>query len=310
MDFFQFDLSRPVLFYKGGEFSTKTAWRHQSMFHQGDYELIYCLQGTLYLTVGEQNLTVQQHDLLIIPPFTKLVGFKDSPAVDFLWLHFFSQTPVKTLQQFPTEPLSQREKYQVVFPALFTAPDHKQTTILLHQLLTKANNLLAEEEKDFLLAAFLIRLFGSYLETTKQLATESPIETVKEWIRANISSDLTVTEIAEHAQLTPDHLTRLFKKYTGLTTLQYLNQQKIKVAQLLLMKTDLSIKEIAKAAYFNSDKVFMRQFKKEFGSSPTAYRHLHQVIHHNNPTIDPQIPVPKKIAEQFFHLPENGNLTE
>ncbi|WP_040536914.1 AraC family transcriptional regulator [Schleiferilactobacillus shenzhenensis] len=317
MQYFPFHLTRPVLFYKGGEFSTPDPWQHRAVYHKGDYELIYCLKGPFYLLVGEREHAIQAHDVFIVPPFTKVVGARQSTdPVDFFWLHFFSQqeeVPFQAGSDFGEAlPVADTASPQIVLPMQFPAPDDQRLVVRLHEILaerlpqtTKAS----VDERDFLTSALLVELFKSYANA-HQASVNDRMNYLREWIRANISSTLTVADIAQAVHLNADYLTRLFKENTGMTTLQYLNHLKIEVAQVLLVHTELAIKEVAQAAYFNDPKVFMRHFKAATGLSPSEYRTANSRIHLNNPHVDPQIPIPKRIADTINYIPENGDIPE
>lgn len=317
MLFSTFTLSKTLLFYKGGEFKDEGPWQHKEMFHKGDYELIFCINEPLYLEVGQKRLVLHKNEILIVPPFTKMVGYKKSTDIDFYWLHFFSQQPeqllnVQAQDLFPrvqNKDTDHTDK-ELYLPLVFKLVDADQTTILIHQILSIHNELSFIEERDYLVSALLIQLYNTYWHNFDPDNESSRIDNVKEWIRANITNDLTVAEIADKVHLNPDYLTRLFKKYTGMSTLKYLNHIKIEVATLLLIRTEMSIKEIAYNSYFNDPKVFMRKFKAEMGLSPSEYRKCNNSIHLNNPHVDPQIPIPKRIADSIDYIPENGSLPE
>ncbi|MCH5462857.1 AraC family transcriptional regulator [Secundilactobacillus sp. HBUAS58055] len=318
MLFSTFTLSKTLLYYKGGEFKADGPWKHKEMFHKGDYELIFCIKDPLYLQVGNERLTLRQNEILIVPPFTTMVGYKKSANVDFYWVHFFSQQQEKMLNVQAQDLFSKIQNKdsdhtdkQLYLPMQFKLVDYEQTTILIHQILSIHNELSFIEERDYLVSALLIQLYNSYWHHFDLSDDESSrIDYVKEWIRANISNTLTVAEIAEKVHLNPDYLTRLFKHCTGMSTLKYLNHIKIEVATLLLIRTEMSIKEIAYNSYFNDPKVFMRRFKSEMGLSPSEYRKSYNLIHLNNPHVDPQIPIPKRIADSIDYIPENGSIPE
>lgn len=50
---------------------------------------------------------------------------------------------------------------------------------------------------------------------------------IMEWIRINICNDLSVLSVASHFSMNPDYLSRLFAKYLGMGTKQYINLQRI-----------------------------------------------------------------------------------
>jgi AraC-like DNA-binding protein len=95
------------------------------------------------------------------------------------------------------------------------------------------------------------------------------------YIDQNISGKLPIKELADLDCLSADHFTRSFKKIIGHTPNRYINLKRIEKAELLLITTDLSIKEIAEKTGFNSVSFFNRVFKKITGSSPMAYKRIH-----------------------------------
>ncbi|GEP74313.1 AraC family transcriptional regulator [Weissella thailandensis] len=315
MLFSTFTLDKTMLFYKGGEFISNQHWQHKQMFHQGDYEVIICIKGPIYLEIEQQHVTLNAHDVLVIPPFTPFGGFRKSDdLVDFYWLHFFSQYKEKIFTSTVTELIdhmqSVTDKHQkIALPRHFTLENDQQILILVHQMLSINNQLSYIDERDYLTSTLLIYLFKEFL-SQNQTDERSKINYIKEWIRVNISATLSVAEISTHVHLNPDYLTRLFKKYTGMTTLQYLNHLKIEVASLLLIRTEMSIKQIATAAYFTDPKVFAHKFKSTTSLSPTDYRKSYRLVHQNNPHIDPQIPIPKRIEDILDYIPENGDLPD
>lgn len=312
MQFFSFNLNKTVVYYKGGEFMSESPWQHKPMYHTGDYELILGLSGQVHLKIDEDIITVNPYDALLIPPYTHFFGCSPSDHVDFYWLHFFSQDQLNHFEADENETVSTfitktNDDKQIILPKKFHLHDYEQITVLIHQILSLHTELSYIEERDFLTSALLIELSKSYIAQHDPDDANSRINYLKEWIRANMSSHLTVAEIAEQVHLNVDYLTRLFKKYEGITTLQYINHLKIEVATLLLIRTELSINEIAESSYFNDPKIFMRHFKHATGLSPTQYRNTFNIIHLNNPHIDPQIPLPKHLSDSIDTIPYNGN---
>ncbi|GHP14235.1 transcriptional regulator [Lentilactobacillus fungorum] len=317
MLFSTFTLEKTLLYYKGGEFIAHGPWKHRRMYHKGDYELILCIKGPIYLQINDQRFTLKAHEVLIVPPFTTFYGYQNSENdVDFYWLHFFSQHKEDAFNsdedEMTTEVKANKNKKRKIFlPMYFKLNDYEEATILIHQILSIHNELSFIEERDYLVSALLIQLYKSYFNRPDANSEDSTrINYMKEWIRANMSSTLTVAEIADRVHLNPDYLTRLFKRCTGMTTLQYLNHVKIEVATLLLVRTEMPIKQVADNSYFNDPKVFMRRFKSEMGLSPREYRKSYNLIHLNNPHVDPQIPIPKRIADSIDYIPENGDIPE
>jgi YesN/AraC family two-component response regulator len=74
------------------------------------------------------------------------------------------------------------------------------------------------------------------------------------------------------ANLTKDHLIRLFKKQMGCTPAKYINQKKIEKAQLIILMENISLKNVAYKLGFENISYFIRLFKKITGETPSTYR--------------------------------------
>jgi AraC family transcriptional regulator len=69
----------------------------------------------------------------------------------------------------------------------------------------------------------------------------------------------------------PSHLTRLFKKATGLTPHRYLIMIRVDRARRLLLSTDESIAEVAAHVGFADQSHLNRHFKRIVGITPGAF---------------------------------------
>lgn len=109
-------------------------------------------------------------------------------------------------------------------------------------------------------------------ELTQQETSESPVEKVKKLIVENLSTELSREELAKQVFMSPDYLTKLFKKETGMSLSDYIIHKRILLARQLLADTDLSMVEIAQRAGFSYSSYFARIFKKKVGKTPQQYR--------------------------------------
>lgn len=84
--------------------------------------------------------------------------------------------------------------------------------------------------------------------------------------------DWTLRDIAERVHLDPSHLVRLFKSGTGLPPLAYLARLRAEKAASLLLRTDLSIGQIATNVGWGDPSYFALRFKSHFGLTAREYR--------------------------------------
>jgi AraC family transcriptional regulator len=93
-------------------------------------------------------------------------------------------------------------------------------------------------------------------------------------MNANIQRKITLPEMAELTNLSPNHFCRLFKSETGLPPLQYLTKLRMEKARHLLVTSFLNIKQIMAMTGYDarSRGNFGKQFRRYFGIIPTQYR--------------------------------------
>lgn len=83
---------------------------------------------------------------------------------------------------------------------------------------------------------------------------------------------LTIDSLAAHVNISPRHFKRRFKKATGQSPLQYLQQIRIEAGKERLEKTRETISEITYQIGYEDSSTFRRLFKRQVGVSPKAYR--------------------------------------
>lgn len=104
----------------------------------------------------------------------------------------------------------------------------------------------------------------------------SVVERAKRFIADQLGEhDLSREDVANHVYLNPDYLTRLFKKETGMSISDYLQQQRMEYAKGLLAHTEQSVSDIAVASGYSNLSYFSTIFKKATGFTPADYRRIH-----------------------------------
>lgn len=122
-------------------------------------------------------------------------------------------------------------------------------------------------------------LFDSMIRSYCELAREfnqkrySPtVERIINYIFYHLSTPLTPKQIAEAFNYTSVYISRLLKKETGYSTVQYIKQKRISLAKTFLLLNDMSLEEIAIALGYEDYNYFCRVFKQVENMSPAQYR--------------------------------------
>ncbi len=105
---------------------------------------------------------------------------------------------------------------------------------------------------------------------------EDVIGECSRFIKEHIDENISVTEIAGRVGLSPEHLTRLFRKGTGYSIKEYLIREKVEASKMFLRTTLLSVTEIAGHVGYDNYSNFIKIFKKYVGCSPVEYRKIQE----------------------------------
>ncbi|AWY43922.1 helix-turn-helix domain-containing protein [Pseudomonas putida] len=95
---------------------------------------------------------------------------------------------------------------------------------------------------------------------------------VKQLILEHLGEPLEVTELALACSLSRSHFSRAFKCSTGLSPQDWIRQQRIARAKLLIRHTDLSLTQISLECGFCDQAHFCHMFTRSEGINPFAWR--------------------------------------
>ena len=87
---------------------------------------------------------------------------------------------------------------------------------------------------------------------------------------------VSLEQVSKIAYMGNTKLKTTFREYFGCSVSDYIIHKRMNQAQHLLLVTDLSISEIAKAVGYQRPDSFTKQFSKVIGLLPTAYRNMGQ----------------------------------
>ena len=97
-------------------------------------------------------------------------------------------------------------------------------------------------------------------------------KTVSEYLTSNVSEKISVTELADKFHVSQKHLQHAFKGVYGMSVYIYMRNLKMKEAARKILKTNLSITEIATYYGYDNPSKFSVAFQKVMGETPLNYR--------------------------------------
>jgi AraC family transcriptional regulator, arabinose operon regulatory protein len=241
-------------------------WRE--MDYVPDYNKFYFIQdGEGWLKIGDQEYYPQPGQLFLMPAgILQSYSTISSRTFTKYWCHF-------------TIKMGEINLFDVLdLPHFVDVADNNKLTELFKQLL--------EEQHTHDLAAclrrnsILMQIVAYYLETAnvheikykRGGASLRNFSNVLAYIQNHIHEVISTEELAEKLHYSPAYFTKMFKKYTGLAPIQYINKARLDKAKMLLKTTDMMVSEIAASTGFCDIFYFSKSFKKYTGFSPSDYR--------------------------------------
>ncbi|MEM9509003.1 MAG: AraC family transcriptional regulator [Cyanobacteria bacterium P01_E01_bin.35] len=149
---------------------------------------------------------------------------------------------------------------------------------LLRELQSGLNNSLYTESLQNTLCLHLLRRYSTSRIANKNQGDDGlPLflhRRLDEYIQANLSQNLTLSDMAQVTGLSTSHLNRLFKQSQGISLYQYVIRCRIARAKQLLKHPQLAIAEIATQVGFADQSHLTHHFKRHVGVTPKIFKQL------------------------------------
>lgn len=153
------------------------------------------------------------------------------------------------------------------YEAALTLSDEYSQKIELTRCYDEAETVLMQAFFDYTSQVAKIR----GLNTSSRMARK-----VAGYVQEHVYDSIKVSDIAEFMGNNVSYLCRVFKKDTGKTLNDYINDVKMEEAKRLLSSTQKSIVEIAMALGYSSQPYFTTLFKKRINMTPVEYRNKYK----------------------------------
>jgi AraC family transcriptional regulator len=125
----------------------------------------------------------------------------------------------------------------------------------------------------YLLRRYVVQV-GRRLPTVEAPGSISPrrLRLTLDYIHDNLPSELSLREIAAVAGLSTQQFGRLFKQATGVTPYRYVLNARLELARTMLLRTSMTVAEVAVHAGFYDQSHLSRHFRRRYGVTPAALR--------------------------------------
>ena len=108
--------------------------------------------------------------------------------------------------------------------------------------------------------------------TIKQRRSKNVIKVAKKYIEDHYNKDISLDDVSRVVDVSPYYFSKIFKEQTGKNFIDYLTNLRIEMAKKLLIKSEVSMKEICASIGYSDPNYFSRSFKRNVGVTPTEFK--------------------------------------
>ena len=215
---------------------------------------------------------------------------------------YFNGSPVTKGQGFLITPNMQEEYYpdkNEPWKFLWIISDDEKSAIIFNEfkadksskifsfnyldVIKSTRDFLIENNQKIYSGYEMLQIFLSFFKYQQNLTyikekrsgADLYIEAAVNYIELNIENSVTVNELTKFLGISQPYLFKIFKQRFALSPKQYIIDQKLKRAKVLLTESNLSVTHIANSLGFEEMLSFSKAFKLKTGLSPQNYRNTH-----------------------------------
>lgn len=247
-------------------------------------------EGTALYHINLDTYTVKSGDIIIITPFTlhDIHQYDEISMTSDTFVFNLSMLNLKTPDACSIKYLSPIYESQYTFPCLIH-PDHPSYPRLL-SIFHRLNHFYEEQKEGFELGIkatlfeFFATLFAEGLAEKNYSVTlnnshSDKLKLVLDYIGQNLNSPLTIKELSNLCHFSEYYFMNFFKKYTGMTCIQYINAHRLDLAATYLRTKTLPVMDIALEVGFDNISYFNKLFKAKYKVTPKQYRNTCKTLY-------------------------------
>ena len=238
--------------------------------HWHEYvEILYLIKGQFSAIVQATEYQLNEGDLIIINSGD--LHMTRSNTCTYLLLQISASQMRQYLPDFDTM------RFDTIIPC-------SEQPAPLRALLSEMNEI-RQNPSDSYQLLFTSRLYEFLYHLCRSYSHQIPsasltgsqrdlqrVTHVMNWVKVHYPEPLSLETAADSLALSKEYFCRLFKKYTGQTFLEYLNDVRTMHLYEDLQNSDETITVLMEKNGLSNYKIFMRTFKKLYGSTPQKMR--------------------------------------
>ena len=217
------------------------------------YDLTFVLSGSMTYISDGKTYTLGKNDALLLPPgsfCSRLAGTEPTHYVSFNF-HPSSEASLDFDIFMPKCISSDIRKLVSVFPQSHLSPYYH-----------------SKEKVANMLGYILFEL----ADITAARSSNGYVLKITNYIEAHITERLSLDIISREVNLSREYTCAIFKKETGKTLINYINERKMLLAKELIQNREMSLSSISVYLGYDNYNYFSRLFRKHFDVTPISIK--------------------------------------
>lgn len=217
------------------------------------YDFTFMLKGEMTYIVDGKSYTIRENDAILIKPGSMRERILPTEPVKYVSFNFtvFDDSVIPK-QTYLRDIISHDIRALV---SVFSAAHISDIYATREKVINILNYILLE-----------IRDIIDFDSNNKHI-----IEIIK-YINEHIAEPITLSTISDVINLSKEYTSHIFKKETGKTVTEYINERKLIIAKEMILSTSYPLTYISNRMSYENYSYFTKVFKKQFGVTPRALR--------------------------------------
>lgn len=244
-------------------------WQYHVVCREGDsyHKALYCTKGCGTLILNEKEHIIKPYTAFFIPAGCPHEYYTNGDAWDTHWVIPGGNACEEMLKAMGFD-------VPVIFPI-----QQEEIKYLDHCFRRMHESVIGDRvhgnfRASGYLYSFLIEFSRIANKGDGNLPTNPVVTRALDFIDANYMKKLDLNAVSQAAQVSTQHLCRLFRTTLNCRPMEYIAKRRIQAAKELLLKSDKSTELIAEETGFCDSSYFCKLFKRYEGITPSQFRNL------------------------------------
>lgn len=239
------------------------------------YELLYVLEGAVMLTIRGTPYRVEAGSLVFLNQFDEHA----TRMISGVYRRYYLLIPPTQLKAFHNDVLLlsvfrfHGEKFSYVLPTGADKPRFDTYFALLRDAAKRGGAYMDEriEALMTLILADALALRPDMFLPAREMSF-LPMQDILDELDRSFAEKFSLRALAAKFHVSTGCLSAHFRQLVGMSPAQYVTQSRLTHAKVLLLKSELSVLEIAMQCGYGDASNFVRRFRQQFGVTPLQFR--------------------------------------